>query len=92
MEFASAEGFLAHAVCEKVDVVVTDYRMPGMTGLDLLKSLRSRGYDLPVIIISAHADDEFCKQARAEGAFDCLPKPFEGDALVGIITQSLGQN
>jgi DNA-binding NarL/FixJ family response regulator len=59
---------------EQADVYVVDFMMPGMTGLDLVRSLRERGVDDPVILCTAFLDDELRRQADELGVAQCLPK------------------
>lgn len=59
---------------EATDVYVIDFMMPGMTGLELVRSLRERGVDNPVILCSAFLDDGLREQARALGVSQCLAK------------------
>ena len=68
-----------------VDLVVTDIRMPGMSGLDLLAELKQRLPDLPVIMITAFASPDDAVLAMKNGAFDYITKPFNVDEIKGII-------
>ncbi len=67
---------------QRPDVVVTDMRMPGMTGLEFLERIRAVDDDLPVILMTAFGTIETAVRAMKLGAFDYLTKPFEGDELV----------
>ena len=85
----SAVGLLEaidHVDCH---CVVTDLRMPGMTGIDLLNALRKRRAALPVILLTAHADVPVAVQAMKLGAVDILEKPFNDDALLNSIRHAL---
>lgn len=64
------------------DAVVTDLRMPGMTGLELLEHLRGIDDELPVVLMTAYGSVETAVAAMKQGAFDYVTKPFEGDELV----------
>ncbi|TPG52039.1 response regulator transcription factor [Sphingomonas glacialis] len=90
MPFPSAETFLAMPRCERVDVIVTDFGMPGMSGLELLKTIKERGDVAPVILISAHADEQLVGQALGLGAIACLQKPFDDETLLAEIDRGLG--
>jgi two-component system, LuxR family, response regulator FixJ len=85
----SARDFLDAIQNDICDCVVTDVRMPGMTGLDLLKELREQRASLPVILLTAHADVPLAVQVMKMGAVDILEKPFNDEALLGSIHQAL---
>jgi two-component system nitrogen regulation response regulator GlnG len=74
-----------------VDVVVTDIRMPGESGLDLLASLRADRPDLPVVVMTAHGTMETAVEAVAKGAFDYLPKPLDLDRTIAVVRRALGE-
>jgi len=67
------------------DVLLTDVRMPGMSGLALLERLRTTQPDLPIIVITAHSDLENAVAAYKGGAFEYLPKPFDIDEAVELV-------
>ncbi|MDH5326590.1 MAG: sigma-54 dependent transcriptional regulator [Gammaproteobacteria bacterium] len=83
------DGMDAMAIMEKhsVDLVVTDIQMPKMDGNTLLKSLRSRWPDLPVVMITAYASIQKAVESMKEGAVDYLAKPFEAEVLVNTVNQ-----
>jgi FixJ family two-component response regulator len=85
--FTSAEGFLASNNFGRYDCLIVDITMPGMSGLDLHRELRRRGYNVPIIFITAHRD----KAARAGGAdvVACLFKPFSDTALLEALNAAL---
>lgn len=70
------------------DVLITDVRMPGMSGLALLERLRSTRPDLPIIVITAHSDLESAVAAYKGGAFEYLPKPFDIDEAVELVRKA----
>ena len=72
--------------------LVTDVRMPGMTGLDLLDVLRTRGPSLPIILISGDADAGASSYARAAGAVRYLLKPFASEELIGALPEALDRD
>lgn len=71
-----------------VDVVVSDIRMPGMTGLQLLQAVRRMDAEIPVILITGHGDEETAIGAVHEGAFDYLRKPFSLRALLASLSRA----
>src|SRR5467141_4676026 len=73
-------------------VLVSDIRMPGASGLELLQTLRQRFPDLPVIIMTAYSDLESAVAAFQGGAFEYLPKPFDVDQAVELIRRALGES
>lgn len=82
---ASATAFLSLSDKLKNACLVTDFRMPDMTGLDLLKALRARGHAMPVIIITGHGDIQTAVAAMKAGASDFIEKPFAEDVLINTI-------
>jgi two-component system response regulator FixJ len=85
----SALGFLASVDPVATGCIVTDVRMPEMTGMELLLKVKGMGLSLPVIVISAHADVPLAVQAMKEGALDLLEKPFDDEALLVAVRQAL---
>lgn len=77
-----APGALRQIAQRRPDVVVTDLKMPGMSGLELLEKIREIDDDLPVVLMTAFGTIETAVAAIKQGAFDYLTKPFEGDELV----------
>jgi len=86
--FASAEDFLASDDFSYSDCLIVDITMPGMSGPDLHRELRRRGYDIPIIFITAQRD----KAAHAGGqdVVACLFKPFSDTALLEALNVALG--
>ena len=77
--FERAEHVLEAMQAGTPDILITDVRMPGMTGIALLERLREQAPGLPIIVITAHADLENAVAAYKGGAFEYLPKPFDID-------------
>jgi len=90
--FASAEAFLQSAHRADTRCVVLDLRMPGMSGLDLLVHLAATGSPIPVVILTAHSDDEARRRMLQAGAVAFLGKPFHGEALLGAVRRALAEN
>jgi DNA-binding NtrC family response regulator len=74
---------------QRFDLVVCDYRMPGKTGIDLLRELREQRSQVPVLMISAFADTVTENSALRQGAFVFLKKPFRRQALVDNAAKAL---
>ncbi len=79
---------LQQIAAKRPDVVVSDLKMPGMTGLELLEKIRQIDDDLPVVLMTAFGTIETAVSAIKQGAFDYLTKPFEGDELVITIKRA----
>jgi len=90
--FASADEALAALQRDTPQVVISDIRMPGSSGLDFLHKLRERSPSLPVIIMTAYSDLESAVSAFQGGAFEYLPKPFDVDQAVTLIRRALAQS
>ncbi|MEI6215529.1 MAG: sigma-54 dependent transcriptional regulator [Desulfuromonadales bacterium] len=73
------------------DLVISDIKMPGMSGLELLKAIKEKQPDIPVIMITAYATVDMSIQALRAGAYDMLTKPFEPDELVYRVRNALQQ-
>ena len=72
-----------------VDLILSDYRMPGITGLEFLAMLRKEGFDIPVIMLTGHGSIEHAVAAIKAGAVDYITKPFEPDQLELAVDQAL---
>ena len=83
--FDSAEALLAEKPHANTTCVVSDVRLPAMSGFDLLARLRSRGERTPLILITAHDTPGLREEALKLGAADYLAKPFRGTALLAAI-------
>ena len=86
--FASAEELLKALQHDTPDVLLSDIRMPGVDGLQLLKKLQQSHRDLPVIIMTAHSDLESAVSAFHGGAFEYLPKPFDIKEMLAIVQRA----
>ncbi len=90
--FERAEPLLAAIETEKPDVLITDVRMPGMSGIALLERISEACPGLPVIVITAHSDLENAVAAYKGGAFEYLPKPFDIDEAVALVRKAARAN
>jgi FixJ family two-component response regulator len=79
--FSSAEAFLASKSVGETRCLILDVAMPGMTGPELQRELTARGQEIPVVFITAHRDDTIRPRLLAQGAVECLFKPFSATAL-----------
>jgi len=71
------------------DLIILDYMMPDLSGLDVLKELRKRGYDTPVIMITAYGSIDRAVEAMKEGAYDFITRPFEPDHMAFVVQKAL---
>ena len=90
--FASAQDALDEMELSSPQVLVTDIRMPGPSGLELLQTVKKRYPALPVIIMTAYSDLESAVAAFQGGAFEYLPKPFDVDQAVDLIRRALDES
>jgi two-component system response regulator FixJ len=88
--FASSQDFLAATRSgQRFDCIVSDVRMPGMSGLDLVQHLKGAGLAAPVILITGHGDVDMAVAAIKVGAFDFIEKPFDEARLLASIRNAL---
>lgn len=89
--YASAVEFLTAVPDMEHGCIVTDVRMPEMTGIELLGRLKALGVRDPIIVITGHADVPMAIQAMKEGVADFIEKPFSDDAILGAIKAALAR-
>lgn len=89
--FDHADTALAALRRDRPDVLITDIRMPGRSGLDLLTEIRDSQPELPVIVMTAHSDLDSAVAAYQGGAFEYLPKPFDIDQAVDLVRRAAQQ-
>lgn len=82
--YESGDAFLAALPVEE-GCLLTDVRMPGLTGIDLVRELKGRGINLPVIVMTGHGDIPLAVEAMKTGVIDFLEKPFGEDVLLAAI-------
>ena len=87
--FGSADEFLMQRPPEEAACLITDLRMPGITGLDLQQELASAGWHIPVIFITGHGDVSTSVRAMKAGAIEFLTKPFHDQELLAAIGEAL---
>ena len=86
--FETADSVLGRLAQQQPDVIISDIRMPGTSGLDLLAQIRERHPRLPVIIMTAHSDLDSAVASYQGGAFEYLPKPFDVDDAVSLVKRA----
>ena len=77
---------------QSVDVIVSDIRMPGMTGIELLETVKEQLPELPMILITAFASPDDAVLAMKNGAFDYISKPFNVDEIKSVIESATNKN
>ena len=86
--FDAAEPALEALRSDAPDVLVTDIRMPGLSGLELVRKLHGTRPQLPIIVMTAHADLDNAVSAYESGAFEYLPKPFDIDQVIDLVKRA----
>ena len=87
--YQSARSFLDVLSAADVGCVITDVKMPETDGLELVRQVRRRNPELPVIVITGHADVPLAVDAMKAGAVDFIEKPYDGEALLGSVRSAL---
>ena len=87
--FDNAADALKALKKDEPDVVISDVRMPGMDGMEMMEEIHQQNPELPVIIITAHSDLDSAVSAYQEGAFEYLPKPFDVDEAVELTRRAI---
>ena len=90
--FESAKAFLEVLPQIRSGCIITDVRMPDITGIDLLRHVKEFNPDLPVIVITGHGDISLAVDAMKLGAVDFLEKPFDDDQLLAAVHSALSQD
>jgi len=87
--FSSAEAFLASEVVSETSCLILDVAMPGMSGPDLQEELRRRRQEIPIVFITGNGDKTVRPRLLAQGAVECLFKPFSEAALLDALVAAL---
>ncbi len=90
--FESAQAFLQELASIETGCVVTDIRMPGIDGFELLRLLQEMGKGLPVIVMTGHGDVPLAVKAMRLGAADFVEKPFEDEVMINSVRSALTSN
>ena len=90
--FPSADIFLQQCRQMERGCIITDIRMPGLSGLDLQTELTAQGIDLPVIVITGHGDVQTAVRAMKAGAYDFIEKPFKDHVLLDLVNRAVAHN
>lgn len=90
--YARASDFFAGDAPSDPGCLILDIRMPDMTGIELQAELNARHYDLPIIVLTGHANVDIAVTTFRAGAFDFLQKPVDEEALMDVIARSAGES
>ena len=90
--FPSAEAFLSSHVVTDTSCLLLDVAMPGMSGPDLQLELKRRRQEIPIVFITASADSRVRSRLLAQGAVECLFKPFSEKTLLDALNTALGMS
>ena len=92
MAFSSAEEFLASNYLNQTRCLILDVAMPGLSGPDLQRELKCRRQKIPIVFITAHRDENVRPRLIAQGAVECLFKPFSDSDLLEALNCTLRQS
>ena len=87
--FASAELAQRHITPQFAGIVITDVRLPGISGIELLSQIKAIDQDIPVILVTGHGDISMAVQAMRNGAYDFIEKPYSSEQLVDVAHRAL---
>lgn len=90
--FSGAQDFLSRAERRTHGCIILDVKMPDVTGIELQQQLVDKGFDLPVIFVTAHADVPLAVRAIKSGALEVFTKPFDDQALIDAVYRALALN
>ena len=89
LAFESAEAFLDSGLISDADGLVLDVKMPGLSGIELQRRLIELKHTVPIVFVTAHADDEIREVALAQGAVAFFGKPFNDEALLSTLSSAI---
>lgn len=89
--YDSAKSFISSLPKANAGCVITDVRMPGMSGVDLLRRLKELGIEIPIIVITGHGDVQLAVEAMKTGAVDFLEKPFDDEVMLASVRTALSK-
>src|SRR6516165_6870421 len=87
--YCSAEEFMSSPRLDSADCLILDVRLDGMSGPDLQRELKAGGRTIPIVFVTAHETEALRERMMADGAIDCLLKPFNDDALLNAVEIAL---
>lgn len=86
---SSAEQALRLIECNEYDVIVSDFNMPGLNGIDFLKECKTVRPDIPIILLTGYGTDELEEEALKEGAYALIQKPVDSDVFLSVVTRAI---
>jgi FixJ family two-component response regulator len=87
--YSSAEEFMGSPRLGGADCLILDVRLDGMSGPDLQRELKTAGHSIPIVFVTAHETEALRERMMADGAIDCLLKPFTDDTLLDAVETAL---
>lgn len=87
--YPSAEGFLEDVSSDAYGCVLTDVKMPGVSGLELIEKMKERSIYMPVVMMTGYAEVDVAVRAMKDGALDYIEKPFESENLINVVKNCL---
>lgn len=90
--YPSAEEFLVDVSSEEYGCVLTDVRMPGVSGLELIEKMKERSIYMPIVMMTGYSEVDVAVRAMKDGVMDYIEKPFESENLVNVVRNCLLQS
>ena len=88
--YSGAEEFLISTRIAATDCLILDVKLNGMSGPELQRELKAARHSVPIVFVTAHGSEALLTRVKADGAIDCLMKPFSDDALLAAVETALG--